>query len=377
MTMPLRIILTTGGTGGHIFPALAVAERLRKKSPDAEILFIGGTYGPEKELVEKADIAFVGLPVRGFIGRGLKAIGAVSAMSTSIGQAMNVLKEFRPNAVMGFGGYASFPTMFAAWLLRYPCAIHEQNAIPGEANKLMGKMAMRICLSWPQPDSRPAFKNAKTVLTGNPIRADIARLGKAAGQKDSAHVLLVMGGSQGARAINNMVIRMLPALRKAGIAILHQTGRNEFDAVIREYARLGFTQEEIQQTVHPFIHDMPAAYAQCRLALCRAGATSMAELAAAGIPAVYIPFPFAAHDHQTANAQAMQDAGGGILLPQAKAEEMASTEEFASFILNIMQDSEKLASMRHGALSMAHPDAADAVAEELLSLALNTRKKHG
>jgi UDP-N-acetylglucosamine--N-acetylmuramyl-(pentapeptide) pyrophosphoryl-undecaprenol N-acetylglucosamine transferase len=367
--MPLRIILTTGGTGGHIFPALAVAESLKSKAPDAEILFIGGTYGPEREIVEKADIAFVGLPVRGFIGRGLKALGALAAMSNSIGQAMNILREFRPSAVMGFGGYASFPTMFASWLLRYPCAIHEQNAIPGEANKLMGRMAGRICLSWPQPASRPAFKKEKTVLTGNPIRAGIARLGASPAPQGTSPVLLVMGGSQGARAINNMVVRMLPELRAAGIALVHQTGKNEFEAVRAGYARLGIPDEEISATVHPFIHDMPSVYARCSLALCRAGATSMAELAAAGVPAVYIPFPYAAHDHQTANAQAMQDAGGGILLPQPKAEDMSGKNELAGFVLDILKDGEALARMRMGALSMAHPDAASSVADELLNLA--------
>ena len=374
--MPLRIILTTGGTGGHIFPALAVAESLKSKAPDAEILFIGGTYGPEREIVEKADIAFVGLPVRGFIGRGLKALGALAAMSTSIGQAMNVLKEFRPSAVMGFGGYASFPTMFASWLLRYPCAIHEQNAIPGEANKLMGKMASRICLSWPQPAVRPAFKSEKTVLTGNPIRTGIARLGALEKPLGSSPVLLVMGGSQGARAINNMVIRMLPALLASGISLLHQTGKNEFDAVRAEYARLGCSDEEISAIVHPFIHDMPSVYAKCSLALCRAGATSMAELAAAGVPAIYIPFPFAAHDHQTANARAMQDAGGGILLPQPRAEEMSAQNELSAYVLNILKDGDALAKMRLGALSMAHPDAASSVAEELLNLASSQKANH-
>ena len=128
--MALRIILTTGGTGGHIFPALAVAEALRRKHPDAEILFIGGLYGPEKELVEKAGIAFVGLPVRGFIGRGLKALSALAAMSTGIGQAMNVVREFRPHAVMGFGGYAAFAAVFAAWLLRCPCGLSHPGSGP-------------------------------------------------------------------------------------------------------------------------------------------------------------------------------------------------------------------------------------------------------
>ncbi|MCQ2444541.1 MAG: glycosyltransferase [Mailhella sp.] len=155
--MSLRFILTTGGTGGHIFPALATAQAVLAKHPDAQILFIGGLYGPEKDLVEKAGIAFVGLPVQGFMGRGLKALSALASMSTGIGQAMNVVREFRPHAVMGFGGYAAFAAVFAAWLLRCPCALHEQNAIPGQANRLLGRIAKKICLSWPQPQDRPGF----------------------------------------------------------------------------------------------------------------------------------------------------------------------------------------------------------------------------
>jgi UDP-N-acetylglucosamine--N-acetylmuramyl-(pentapeptide) pyrophosphoryl-undecaprenol N-acetylglucosamine transferase len=367
--MALRIILTTGGTGGHIFPALAVAEALRRKRPDVEILFIGGLYGPEKELVEKAGVAFVGLPVRGFIGRGLKALSALAAMSTAIGQAMNVVREFRPHAVMGFGGYAAFASVFAGWLLRCPCALHEQNAIPGQANRILGKMVRRICLSWPQPADRPGFPPERCVSTGNPIRSGIAALGREKPVRESAPHLLVMGGSLGARAINELVTDMLPALREAGIAITHQTGKGEWENVRRAYLAAGFSEDEADATVFPFIHDMAAAYASCDLALCRAGATSMAELAATGTPAVFLPFPQAAHDHQTANARAMQEAGGGLLLPQHEAQAMAREGRLAPMLIELLNDKARLAAMREGALSLACPEAADAVADELLALA--------
>lgn len=367
--MALRIILTTGGTGGHIFPALAVAEALRRKRPDVEILFIGGLYGPEKELVEKANIAFVGLPVRGFIGRGFKALSALAAMSTAIGQAMNVVREFKPHAVMGFGGYAAFAAVFAAWLLRCPCALHEQNAIPGQANRILGKLVRRICLSWPQPADRPGFPPERCVSTGNPIRSGIAALGQEKPAHEGAPHLLVMGGSLGARAINDLVVGMLPELREAGIAITHQTGKNECDNVRRAYLAAGYRQDEADAIVQPFIHDMAAAYSACDLALCRAGATSMAELAATGTPAVFLPFPQAAHDHQTANARAMQEAGGGILLPQSEAQAMAQEKRLAPMLLDLLNDRPRLAAMREGALSLACPEAADTVADELLTLA--------
>ncbi len=367
--MALRIILTTGGTGGHIFPALAVAEALRRKRPDAEILFIGGLYGPEKELAEKAGVAFVGLPVRGFIGRGFKALSALAAMSTAIGQAMNVVREFRPHAVMGFGGYAAFASVFAAWLLRCPCALHEQNAIAGQANRILGKLVRRICLSWPQPPQNASFPEERCVFTGNPIRGGIAALGQSKPLREGAPSLLVMGGSLGARAINELVVGMLPELRAAGISLVHQTGKGEFESVRAAYLAAGCSEAEADAMVRPFIHDMAAAYRDCDLALCRAGATSMAELAATGTPAVFLPFPQAAHDHQTENARAMQEAGGGILLPQKEAQAMAREGRLAPMLIGLLNDRERLAAMRQGALSLARPESADTVAEELIRLA--------
>lgn len=365
--MALRIILTTGGTGGHIFPALAVAEALRRARPDIELLFIGGLYGPEKELAEKANLAFVGLPVRGLVGRGMKAISALAAMSTGIGQAMRVVRAFRPHAVMGFGGYAAFAAVFAAWLLRCPCALHEQNAIPGAANKLLGKLVRRICLSWPQPKNDASFPPERCALTGNPIRSGIVALGKRE-SVDEEGALLVMGGSQGAKAINSLVARMLPELRAAGIRILHQTGKNDYDTVRQAYLDAGCTVEETDAMVKPFLYDMVKAYASTRLALCRAGATTMAELAATGTPALFVPFPQAAHDHQTANARAMEQAGGGILLPQEKAESLLDEGKLARLVIDLFHDRTRLTAMRQGALSLAHPEAADNVARELLSL---------
>lgn len=366
--MPLRIIITTGGTGGHIFPAIAVIEALKKRRPDIDVLFVGGLYGPEKDLVRRAGVVFEGLPVRGFIGRGPKAVPAMLAMLRGIVRAAGIVRRFRPDAVMGFGGYAGFAAVFAAHLLGRPCALHEQNAVPGAANRMLGRLVNRVCLSWAQASADAGFPPEKCVLTGNPIRADIAALGSRSSVREGTPHLLVMGGSQGARAINNMVVAMLPALREAGIDILHQTGASEYEAVRLSYLAAGISPEETDRIVHPFLHDMAEAYASCDLALCRAGATSMAELAATGTPAVFIPFPFAAHDHQTGNARAMQNAGGGILLPQKEAERMSQEGTLAPMLIDILKDRDRLAAMRRGALSLSRPDAADAVAEELLAL---------
>ncbi len=372
--MALRIIITTGGTGGHIFPALAVIEALKKRRPDVDVLFVGGEYGPERDLVQRAGVTFEGLPVRGFIGRGPKALPAMAAMGGSVLRAMGIVRRFSPDAVMGFGGYAAFASVFAAYLMRRPCALHEQNAIAGAANRILGKLVRRVCLSWNQPAVGASFPADRCVLTGNPIRADIAALGAVDLERGDKPRLLVMGGSQGARAINAMVVSMLPALRAAGVEILHQTGANEYDDVRRRYLEAGVPPEDADRMVHPFLHDMARAYAECDLALCRAGATTMAELAATGTPAVFIPFPYAAHDHQTSNARAMQDAGGGVLLPQKDAQRMAQEGKLAPMLLELLTDKTHLADMRKGALSLARPDAADAVAAELLALAGDNSK---
>ena len=243
--MALRVILTTGGTGGHIFPALAVAEALKKRLPETEILFVGGLYGPEAELAARAGLEFHGLAVRGMLGRGVKALSAAGAMVRGIVQARTLIGRRRPDVVMGFGGYAAFATVFAAFTRGLPTGIHEQNAIPGAANRLLGRVARRICLSL--PDLGHAFPSAKCIMTGNPIRADIAALGKPgvreallkqkAGRERPR--LLIMGGSQGARALNSLGIIMLARLRDAGVDILHQTGPKDLDRVRAAYRSHG------------------------------------------------------------------------------------------------------------------------------------------
>lgn len=369
--MALRVILTTGGTGGHIFPALAVAEALKKRLPETEILFVGGLYGPEAELAARAGLEFHGLAVRGMLGRGVKALSAAGAMVRGIVQARKLIGRRRPDVVMGFGGYAAFATVFAAFTRGLPTGIHEQNAIPGAANRLLDRVARRICLSL--PDLGHAFPSAKCIMTGNPIRADIAALGKPgvreallkqkAGRERPR--LLIMGGSQGARALNSLGIIMLARLRDAGVDILHQTGPKDLDRVRAAYRSHGYAAEDVEDIVRPFIHDMAAAYEWADLALCRAGATSLAELAATGTPSVLVPFPYAAHDHQTGNARAMQNAGGALLVPESEIEE----RNMAELMLSLLADRERLRLMSDGAVTLARPQAAEAVAEEILALA--------
>lgn len=306
-----RIILTTGGTGGHVFPALAVAEEIKRLYPEARILFMGGQYGKEAIWANKAGLEFIGLPVRGMVGRGLKAIAAALNMLCAVGQAVKVIREFKPDVVAGFGGYAAFAGVMAGALCRRPVLIHEQNAVPGVSNKILGKVADRVCIS--MPESAGYFAARKVVSTGNPVRSGIAASG-AARAFGRTRRLLVVGGSQGARAINEAVLRALPAFKGAGVEIWHQTGEMDLEMVRGAYAAADF--DLAKARVEPFISDMAEAYGWADLGLMRSGASSVAELAVAGLPALLIPFPFATHNHQVHNARFLSEAGAAILVEQ-------------------------------------------------------------
>ena len=233
--MGVRIILTTGGTGGHIFPALAVAEQLRREG--AELLFVGSQYGSEAKLAKQAGLEFRGLPVRGVLGRGLRSVGALWGLFRAVFMARAIVKDFRPDAVIGFGAYASFPSLVAAKLSGVPIAVHEQNAMPGLTNRMLAKLAKRVFLSL--PDVTGAFDAKKSQLTGNPVREAIVESGKNAVGHPGTRRLLVMGGSQGAKAVNSVILASLERLTKAGIEIRHQTGSFDLERVLAGYRAHG------------------------------------------------------------------------------------------------------------------------------------------
>ena len=348
-----RLLLTTGGTGGHIFPALAVAEALRALPPQARILFVGSDYGPEARLAAAAGLDFAGLPVRGFVGRGIRAVGAAARMLAAAGRALAVVRRFRPQAVAGFGGYAAFAPMLAGRCLGVPCVLHEQNAVPGASNRLLARLARRICLSLPGTEG---FPQEKCVLTGNPVRAAVAAVGERP-RTFSGRRLLIMGGSLGAHALNAYMPGQLARLRAAGVEIRHQTGRADEDAVRAAYTAAGYD----PACVTAFIDDMAAAYAWADLALCRAGATSVAELCAAGVPSILVPFPFAAHDHQTRNAEALRAAGAALLVAQRDMD----AADIAGQALRLLDDPARRESMSAAARRHARPDAAERVLREI------------
>lgn len=353
-----RVIITTGGTGGHIFPALAVADEIAKRNPGADILFMGGS-GPEGDLARRHGLDFRELPAKGIMGRGLKGLlGGLAWLGSGIPKAMGAVKRFGPDAVIGFGGYAGFCPVLAAALLGIPTAVHEQNSVPGVTNKTLAKFVRTVFLSF--PDVMRVFPEPKTALVGNPVRGDIftaadKRDGRAYGKQ-----VMILGGSQGARPINNAVIDALPLLNEAGVTLTHQAGKTDFERVRSAYEEANADPAQ----VHGFMDVMAARYAEADLVVCRSGASTVFEIAAAGVPAIFVPFPQATHDHQTMNAKAMCDIGASLLLPQTG----MSGESLAGMVLELLDKPEQLASMEKAARGFARPNAAADIAKGLEAL---------
>ncbi|MCG2732583.1 undecaprenyldiphospho-muramoylpentapeptide beta-N-acetylglucosaminyltransferase [Pseudodesulfovibrio aespoeensis] len=357
-----RVIIATGGTGGHIFPALAVADELAARNPGTTILFAGGA-GPEGDMARNHGLEFLELPAKGIMGRGLSGLlGGVSWLGRGLPKAMAAVSRFKPDAAIGFGGYAGFCPVLAAALLGVPSAVHEQNSVPGVTNKILGKVVKRIFLSF--PDTHGAFPAGKTALTGNPVRAAIVAAGDARfadPECTPGKRVLVLGGSQGARPVNNAVIAALPRLMAEGVTLVHQAGRADAARVRAAYEAVGSDPAQ----VHDFIEDMAAMYARTDLAICRAGATTVFEVAAAGVPALFVPFPQATHDHQTMNARAMTDMGAALLLPQST----LTGEGLADTALALLGDPDQLMTMENAARAFARPGAASDIATGLEALA--------
>ena len=351
-----RIVLTTGGTGGHIFPALAVAEAIRSSDPDVKLLFIGSAQGRESRLARLAGLDFRGLNVRGFMGRGSQKIRASIEMALAFFGAVQELHRFRPDVVAGFGGYASFAPMLAASVLGIRTVIHEQNAVAGSCNRVLGKIAGDICLSM---ENTTGFPKAKCLHTGNPVRKAMNIAGTR--RVPAPHVprrLLVLGGSQGAHALNEFICAILPRLKALNIEIRHQTGAADHSRVCIAYEESGYPPE----CVSPFFDDMAEIYEWADIAICRSGASTIGELSATGLPALLVPFPFAIHDHQAANAQMQVNAGAAYVIQESE----LSVLGWNVLSSLLFQPDYKWRNMSLNALSRSRPQAAAAVASVIL-----------
>lgn len=364
---PVRVVLAGGGTGGHIYPALAVAEALRRLEPQARLLYLGTSRGLESRLVPAA-----GLDLRHVAASGYRGLGPVArlrfAANLVVGvlQSLDALRRFRPDVVLGSGGFVSLPVGLAARLLGRPLALQEQNAIPGSTNRLLGRWARRIYLGF--PEAAAFFPSGRSRDTGNPVRAAFAEVrggavdGPPRAEGAAACHVLVFGGSRGARTLNRAVIdaaRGAWALR-ADLSLWAQTGPEEHEAVTRGCAgRLGSTR------VTPYIEDMPAALRWADVVVCRAGAMTLAELAAAGRASVLVPYPHATDQHQLRNAKSREDAGAALLL----LDEFCTGESLAACVDELRRDPARLRAMAAAARAAARPDAAMEIAADLMRLA--------
>jgi UDP-N-acetylglucosamine--N-acetylmuramyl-(pentapeptide) pyrophosphoryl-undecaprenol N-acetylglucosamine transferase len=349
------VMILAGGTGGHIFPGLAVAAALRARGID--VVWLGADGGMETRLVPQHGIAIDTIAVKGLRGKGVMTLlGAPLRVLGAIRAASQVMEQRAPRAVVSFGGYAAGPGGIAAKLHGTPLIVHEQNRAPGLTNRVLARFARRVLTGFPQ-----TFKSGSEELVGNPVRAEISVIAPPAqrfGQRNGALHLLVLGGSQGARALNAAVPQALRELRGHMLDVRHQCGEKLRADAERDYASAG-----IAVTVEPFIADMAAAYAWADLVVCRAGALTLAEVCAAGVGSVLVPFPQAVDDHQTKNAEYLVERGAALLLPQ----DAQLADNLRGVIGALAGDPARRLAMAEAARGLARPDAAERVADIVLA----------
>ncbi|MEM6640332.1 MAG: undecaprenyldiphospho-muramoylpentapeptide beta-N-acetylglucosaminyltransferase [Pseudomonadota bacterium] len=348
-----------GGTGGHVFPALAVADELRNRA--VRVSWLGTRRGIEARVVPEASIDIDWIDVRGVRGAGgLSRIGAPFRIARALWQAIMVMRRRRPSVVLGMGGFAAGPGGLAARLLGRPLVIHEQNSVAGLTNRLLARVATRVLCAFPNAFSAASLRNGEAELVGNPLRA--AFIERTEPEVQAANTtrpprLLVIGGSQGAVALNQKVPEALAQLgADARPDIRHQCGERHVDAARAAYAERGVTADVV-----PFIDDMAAAYRWADLVICRAGALTIAELAASGVAGILIPFPFAVDDHQTGNARLLADAGAALLVHERD----LTADSLADQLGRLLSSPERLQDMADRARRLARPDATRAVADIL------------
>jgi UDP-N-acetylglucosamine--N-acetylmuramyl-(pentapeptide) pyrophosphoryl-undecaprenol N-acetylglucosamine transferase len=348
----MRIILAGGGTGGHLFPGVAVAHEFQRRDRQNEILFVGTERGIESRVLPKEGFRLETLPIKGLKGRGLRGfIDAAYGVPLSLLQAFGIIRRFRPDRIIGLGGYASGPVLLAGKLVGVRCAIIEQNLRPGFTNKLLARWVDQVFTAY--TNSRDFFPGARVVNTGNPVRW--RKLPEV--PKRDKFSLLIFGGSLGARRLNFAAIEALKKLTdlKGELFLLHQTGDLDYAAVREAYAALPF---EVQVT--PFIDRMDEAYAQADLLLCRSGATTVAELTAFGKAAILVPYPYAIYDHQRGNAEALKDRGAADMILDQELNGEILSERIRGYI----SDRSRIERMAAGARAMGRLDAAARIVDE-------------
>jgi len=345
----MKILIAAGGTGGHIYPGIAVAREIMRRDETSEVLFVGTSRGLETKIVPDNNfqlslINSAGLKNVGFVGK----LKGLFILPKSFLEARRLLKEFQPDVVVGAGGYVSGPVLLMASLRRIPTLVMDSNALPGFTNRRLAPFVTKAALTFEEALS---YFGKKGIVTGNPVRREFFEIEpKARGEKIN---LLIFGGSQGARAINNAMADALEHLQsfKDKLQITHQTGESDFEKIKEIYSRAEWQNADVR----PYISDMVSEFAESDLIICRAGATTCAELAAAGKAAIMIPLPTAADDHQRKNAEALQTAGAARMLLQRD----LNGESLANEIIDLINSPEKISAMETSAKKLARKDAAE------------------
>jgi len=367
MERNLRIIISGGGTGGHIFPAISIANAIKQLEPTANILFVGALGRMEMQRVPDAGYNIKGLPVCGFDRKHLwKNIKVLYKLWQSRRLAKAIIKEFKPNAAVGVGGYASGPTLNQCASLGVPYLIQEQNSYAGVTNKLLAKRASKICVAYEGMDR--FFPSDKIILTGNPVRQNILQnnISKADARKafqldPEKKTILIIGGSLGARTINESILQHLSDIRNSDVQFIWQTGKVYKEAIAK---RLEGEEPLANLHVTDFISDMASAYAAADMVISRAGASSISEFCLLGMPVILVPSPNVAEDHQTKNALALVNKQAAVYVKDAEA-----PEKLINTALSIVNDESKLNELHQNILGMALKNSAERIAEEVLKIA--------
>ena len=365
MDEELRIIISGGGTGGHIFPAVSIANAIKAKHPDAKILFVGALGRMEMQRVPAAGYEIKGLPIQGFDRKNLlKNVKVLFKIWKSQRMARQIIKDFRPMAAVGVGGYASGPTLNKAAAMGIPCLIQEQNSYAGVTNKLLAKKADKICVAYEGMER--FFPAEKIIMTGNPVRQALlenkmtkAEAIQSFGLDPQKKTILIVGGSLGAGTVNKSVMQHLDDIEKSGVQVIWQTGKYYYADIIKELEGRVLTNVKIMD----FISDMGAAYKAADLVISRAGASSISEFCLLGTPVILVPSPNVAEDHQTKNAMALVNKQAALYVKDAEA-----PEKVISLALETVQDEQALRSLSENILKLALPNSADIIADEVIKL---------
>jgi UDP-N-acetylglucosamine--N-acetylmuramyl-(pentapeptide) pyrophosphoryl-undecaprenol N-acetylglucosamine transferase len=362
----IRLVVTGGGTGGHLFPGISVAQAMLRAYPGSEVLFIGTDREVDKMALAHIDFPSTSIKSHGIKGKKFAAVlKALTQQPLAIWEAARIMRKFRPDLVFGVGGYVTGPVILAARLLGITTCIHEQNSIPGLANKLLGYIANRVFVSL--PGSEKYFPAGKTVLSGNPVREKIITAHKESNPqtKDEAATLLIIGGSQGARRLNSLMLEAaehcLTKLTPPPF-IIHQTGGYDEEHVRQRYKELG-----LNARVQAFYSNMDEIYPQADLIISRAGATTLAELTVLHKPVILVPYPFAADNHQEINGLYLVEAGAGLMFRQAE----LTGDKLGTEIKRLLADKSLLAEMAENSGKVAKPEATETIVNECMKLLQN------